>query len=99
MQMPHASFAYLVDPANQVCLLLSTHWVALKKIMKTITDAERRASASPRSPDEKGDPDLGITRWLGYLNRQIDAGHRRHNRWPLWVEARLDADPMFFAKP
>ncbi|KAK7744722.1 hypothetical protein SLS62_010079 [Diatrype stigma] len=97
MQMPHADFAHVVDPTRQTCLLLSTHWIALKKTMKTITDAERQLGGSPGA---NTDGDTGITRWLRYLNAQVDAEHRRrYNQWPLWVQARLDADLQFFGRP
>lgn len=97
MQIPHKSFAHLIDPTNQVCLLLSTHWIALKKIMATITDTEYRVNPSAQS-GEGDDSDTGITRWLRYLNRQIDSKHQQYNQWPLWVQAKLDADLKYFTR-
>ncbi|RYP14987.1 hypothetical protein DL765_005984 [Monosporascus sp. GIB2] len=97
IQIPHESFAYLINPENQVCLLLATHWIALKKIMATITDAESRVN--PSSPSQDGDPDIGMGRWLKYLNRQIDDEHREYNQWPMWVEEQLERDLDFFRRP
>lgn len=42
--------------------------------------------------------DLGMGRWLKYLNRQVDAEHRQYNGWPMWVEEQLDRDLGFFGK-
>ncbi|RYP50109.1 hypothetical protein DL768_004313 [Monosporascus sp. mg162] len=97
IQMPQESFAYLINPENQVCLLLATHWIALKKIMATITDAENRVN--PGSHPQDGDPDLGVARWLKYMNRQVDDEHREHNQWPVWVETQLEQDLDFFRRP
>ncbi|RYP65832.1 hypothetical protein DL769_006204 [Monosporascus sp. CRB-8-3] len=97
IQIPQESFAYLVNPENQVCLLLGAHWIALKKIMRTITDAESRVN--PSSHPRDGDPDIGMGRWLKYLNRQIDDEHREYNQWPMWVETQLERDLDFFRRP
>ncbi|RYO86292.1 hypothetical protein DL764_009031 [Monosporascus ibericus] len=97
IQIPQESFAYLINPENQVCLLLATHWIALKKIMATITDAENRVNTSSQPRD--GDPDIGMARWLKYLNRQIHDEHREYNHWPMWVETQLEQDFDFFRRP
>ncbi|RYO86556.1 hypothetical protein DL766_003449 [Monosporascus sp. MC13-8B] len=97
IQMPQESFAYLINPENQVCLLLAAHWIALKKIMATITDAENRVNPSSHSQD--GDQDIGMGRWLKYMNKQIDDEHREYNQWPMWVEKQLEGDLDFFRRP
>ncbi|RYP92407.1 hypothetical protein DL770_001507 [Monosporascus sp. CRB-9-2] len=97
IEIPQESFAYLINPENQVCLLLATHWIALKKIMATITDAENRVN--PSSHPQDGDPDIGTARWLKYLNRQIDDEHREYNQWPIWVETQVEQDLDFFRRP
>ncbi|KAI1388770.1 uncharacterized protein F4822DRAFT_429385 [Hypoxylon trugodes] len=50
--------------------------------------------------DEDGDilVDPGMARWLKYLNRQVDAEHRRYNDWPVWVQQQLDRDIRYFGK-
>jgi hypothetical protein len=104
MQLPHDDFQKVVDPGDQVFTLLATHWIALKMIMATITEAEqrvaqeqRRAAGQPEHVRERG-IDIGITRWLRHLNRRVDAEHRGYNRWPAWVEAQLDRDVAYFGR-
>ncbi|TGJ85479.1 hypothetical protein E0Z10_g3321 [Xylaria hypoxylon] len=97
MQIPHENFQCLIDGGNQVCLLLASHWIALKQIMATITGVEH--SQRTHQPNRKdGDMDMGTVRWLKYINRQVDVDHQRYNRWPLWVEAQLDIDLGYFGK-
>ncbi|KAF2965962.1 hypothetical protein GQX73_g7633 [Xylaria multiplex] len=97
MQIPHENFQSLIDGGNQVCLLLASHWIALKQIMAKITGVEHRQR--PQQPGRKdGDMDLGMVRWLKYINRQVDVDHQRYNQWPLWVEAQLDIDLGYFGK-
>ncbi|CAJ2511567.1 Uu.00g071920.m01.CDS01 [Anthostomella pinea] len=45
MQMPHVHFQRLVDPNNQVSLLLGSHWIALQQIMGMITEVQRHTGA------------------------------------------------------
>ncbi|RYP40189.1 hypothetical protein DL767_001904 [Monosporascus sp. MG133] len=97
INIPQESFTYLINPENQVCLLLATHWIALKKIMATITDAENQVN--PSSHPQDGDPDIGMARWLKYLNRQIDDEHREYYQWPVWVWTQLEQDIDFFRRP
>lgn len=97
MQIPHENFQSLIDGDNQVCLLLASHWIALKQIMATITGAEH--SQRPQSAIRKdGDMDMGMVRWLKHINRQVGIDHQRFNQWPLWVEAQLDRDLSCFGK-
>lgn len=111
IQLPHAQFQRLVDPENQTCTLLAAHWIAIKQIMAPVTETEHRLRAreprhqnhdqegnSSSSSKNNGSMNLGMVRWLKYLNRQVDAEHRRHNDWPAWVEEQLDRDPTFFGK-
>ncbi len=96
--LPHDRFQHLIDPGNQVCLLLAAHWIALKQIMATITEMETSARAKhPEAQNDRG-IELGIIRWLKYLNRMVDAEHLPYNQWPLWVEAQLDRDRSFFGR-
>jgi hypothetical protein len=97
MQIPHDNFQSLIDAGNQVCLLLASHWIALKQIMITVTDTEHRQSLS-RPNQKEGEMDLGMVRWLKHINRQIDVDHQQYNQWPRWVEAQLDLDLSFFGK-
>lgn len=97
MQISHQNFAHLVDPNNTICTLLASHWIALKQIMATITEKEYEARAQEPEKKEKH-MDLGIVRWLSYLNRQVPAEYQHYNHWPAWVEAQLDQDLAFFGK-
>lgn len=99
MLLPHDQFQHLIDQDNQVCGLLASHWIALKQIMAIITETEWKAGgeAAKKSP-RGGDIELGIIRWLKYLNGLVDADHVGYNRWPKWVEVQLERDRSFFGK-
>ena len=97
MMLPHAKFQPLVDPNNQVALVLGAHWVALEQIMAPICEAENKVSAS-RGRSSKTGASLGNIRWLRYINAQIDAEHRPFNQWPMWVEAQLARDLACFGR-
>ncbi len=105
MQLPHEKFQQVVDPNSQVFVLLAAHWISIKQIMVTITRVERtfQTEGQPQqqpqpgaSPGADRDVDLGIVRWLKYLNRELDPEYLPFNQWPLWVEAELDRDPAAF---
>ncbi|KAI5927991.1 hypothetical protein F4810DRAFT_646336 [Camillea tinctor] len=97
MQMSHEDFQALADPQSQTGLLLSTHWIALKQLMVTSYDVEN--GVVTRSVHRKEHSlDMGIYRWLGYINRRIDPEYRQYNQLPMWVEAQLDRDENFFCK-
>ncbi|KAI1816393.1 C6 zinc finger protein [Poronia punctata] len=95
MQIPHENFQSLIDPSNQTCLLLASHWIALKQIMAVITEAEN--DHRPGNQKQK-QADMGELRWLKHLNRQIDSDHQQYNQWPVWVEQQLDMDLGYFGK-
>ncbi|KAL2160212.1 hypothetical protein VTH06DRAFT_1385 [Thermothelomyces fergusii] len=95
--LPHDQFRRLIDPGNQVAVLLGAHWVAFEQIMATICQAEQKAAA--KMPNRSGaGVSLGNIGWLRYLNRQVDRDHRPYNEWPMWVEEQLNRDPRFFGK-
>ncbi|KAI0147083.1 C6 zinc finger protein [Xylariaceae sp. FL1272] len=96
MQIPHEDFRHVIDSENQVCLLLASHWIALKQIMATITETEHQAKNEERR--KEGDTGVGMIRWLRYLNRQIDVQHQEYNQWPLWVERQLNVSIGYFGK-
>ncbi|KAJ9165036.1 C6 zinc finger protein [Coniochaeta hoffmannii] len=96
MMLPHEQFRQIIDPDNQVCILLASHWIALKQIMATITETEWRASGEPNKSGN--DIEIGIIRWLKYLNGLVDRDHVAYNQWPMWVEAQLERDVGFFGK-
>jgi hypothetical protein len=98
MMLPHAKFRRLVDPGNQVAVLLSAHWIALEQIMAVICETELKASARTPGKGSAASASLGNMRWLMYLNAQLDAEHRAYNEFPLWVEAQLRRDRGFFGK-
>jgi len=95
IMLPHESFQRLVDPSNQVCILLATHWISLQQIMTEICEQERKASAKPPETNDVG---MGMVRWLKFLNRRIDTKYLPYNVWPAWVEEQLNADRTFFGK-
>lgn len=100
MMLPHHQFQKIVDPDNQVAILLGAHWIALKQIMATITEAEAKTRAKePERPEvDKHDASNGIAKWLKCLNRCVDAEHVRFNAWPMWVEQELERDPACFGR-
>ncbi|KAL0940719.1 C6 transcription factor [Colletotrichum truncatum] len=97
MQLPHEKFQRVINPLNQTMILLATHWVSLQQVMVTITRVEHECREKAPEPKEDS-PDLGIIRWLRYLNKQIDYEHQIYNQWPLWVEYQLNRDLSFFGK-
>ncbi|KAI8634132.1 hypothetical protein F5Y19DRAFT_200576 [Xylariaceae sp. FL1651] len=97
MQIPHETFQSLIDPGNQICLLLASHWLALKQIMAPITDTEHKQH-SQKSEKRAGGMDMGMVRWLKHINRQIDVDYQQYNQWPIWVEGQLDIDLSVFGK-
>ena len=96
--LPHDKFQGVVDLGNQTCVLLATHWIALKQIMTTIFEMEGKARVNPIEPQKDRGIEVGIIRWLKFLNRMVDIDHLPYNQWPLWVEAQLDRDLTFFGK-
>ncbi|KAG7294310.1 hypothetical protein NEMBOFW57_004381 [Staphylotrichum longicolle] len=96
MMLPHDKFQRLVDPGNQVAILLGAHWIALEQIMAVICDAERKGAA--KTPKQSSGISPGNIGWLKYLNAQVDQEHRAYNQWPMWVEAQLNKDRGFFGK-
>ncbi|KAK5661519.1 hypothetical protein OQA88_11423 [Cercophora sp. LCS_1] len=98
MMLPHDQFQRIIDPSNQTILLLSTHWIALKQIMASITEMEGAARAKEPEPTAENDMNVGLVKWLRYLNNLVDVDHVPYNVWPAWVEAQLERDPRCFGK-
>lgn len=96
IQLPHEKFQRVIDSKNQTFTLLATHWISVKQIMATITGVEH--SFREKAPSQDSSADLGIIRWLRYLNRQVDHEHVIYNQWPLWVDDQLRKDLGFFGK-
>lgn len=68
MQLSHEQFQQLVDSGDPVMLALGAHWIALKQIMAPITAVDN----APRSQEAKAEgEELGMIRWLRYLNRSV----------------------------
>ncbi|KAF4970933.1 hypothetical protein FSARC_2129 [Fusarium sarcochroum] len=99
MLLPHDTFQALIDPDNQVMMLLHSHWVSINEIMAPINGQERHVS-DKYPPEREGKPDLdpGFVRWLKHLNANIDLEHQIYNQWPMWVEEQLDRDITIFGK-
>ncbi|KAK4121808.1 hypothetical protein N657DRAFT_647298 [Parathielavia appendiculata] len=101
MMLPHDKFQSLVDPGNQVAILLATHWISLEQIMATIGEAELKAAAklpAPAQPGRASTGNLGHLGWLRYLNAQVDAEHHAYNQWPMWVEEQRKRDRGCFGR-
>ncbi|SPO03575.1 uncharacterized protein DNG_06258 [Cephalotrichum gorgonifer] len=96
LMLPHEKFQVIIDPGNQVTILLASHWIAIKQIMTPIMEAQFRCRK--KDPGKEGGMEVGMIRWLKYLNRQVDEEHRVHNQWPVWVEGQVDRDLGFFGK-
>lgn len=94
MLLPHDKFRLLIDPGNQLAILLGAHWISLEQIMTTICKAEEKAAAKMPRRSNAG-VSVG-TGWLGYLNKQVDYEYRKYNEWPMWVEEQLRRDRKFF---
>ncbi|KAF5026085.1 hypothetical protein F66182_1807 [Fusarium sp. NRRL 66182] len=99
MLLPHEKFQALIDPDNQVMMLLHTHWVSINEIMSPINGQEWKVS-DKHPPEREGKPDVdpGFARWLKHINANIDLDHQIYNQWPMWVEERLDQDITFFGR-
>ncbi|KAI5462280.1 hypothetical protein BGZ63DRAFT_354236 [Mariannaea sp. PMI_226] len=99
MLLPHHQFQELINPNNQVMLLLHAHWVSINEIMTFITQQEQRAQDNPpRVRETQADIDPGFQRWLKHINGHVDYEHQIYNQWPAWVEEQLDRDMSFFGK-
>ncbi|KAF7549452.1 hypothetical protein G7Z17_g6371 [Cylindrodendrum hubeiense] len=99
MLLPHNSFQELINPNNQVMILLHAHWVSLNEIMTFITQQERHAREKSPTPREgQAEIDPGFHRWLRYMNAHVDYEHQMYNQWPMWVEDQLNRDITFFGK-
>ena len=95
MLLPHDDFQKVIDTSNPVMVLLATHWIAIKQIMAVITEKEH--DVVQRTNQDRG-IDMGIIRWLKWLNRRIDLEYLPYNQWPMWVEQQLDRDRGFFGR-
>ncbi|KAK4102619.1 hypothetical protein N658DRAFT_495332 [Parathielavia hyrcaniae] len=101
MMLPHEKFQALIDPGNQVAILLATHWISVEQIMATITEAELKGAA--KMPSQEHAPrtstgNLGNLGWLQYLNSQVDSEHLVYNQWPVWVEEQRRRDRGCFGR-
>ena len=95
--MPHAAFQELINPHNQVVLLLHAHWIALSQVMAFINEQEYAVREKhPARQDSRIDP--GFIRWLKHVNARVDRDHRPFNQWPRWVDGQLDRDITFFGR-
>lgn len=92
MMLPHDTFEALINPDNQVIMLLHSHWIAINEIMTPITGQERQVAVKCSERDTEPDIDPGFARWLKYINAHIDYEHQIYNQWPMWIEEQLDRD-------
>ncbi|KAK5997010.1 Zn(2)-C6 fungal-type transcription factor afumD-like protein [Cladobotryum mycophilum] len=94
MMLPHATFQELINPNNQVVILLHSHWISLSQIMAFINQQEYEVrDKKPSRQDGRIDP--GFIRWLKFLNARVDYEHQMFNQWPMWVDEQLDEDISF----
>lgn len=102
MMLSHENFQHLVDPTNPVCILLATHWIALKQTMAVVMEREmvsqRHQHQQRNSLDEQQQQgsSRGLVRWLKYLNRLVETDYAPYNQWPTWVETQMDRGGGFF---
>jgi hypothetical protein len=98
MFLPHATFQEVINPNNQLMILLHAHWIALTQVMAFITDQEYEVRQ--KQPVMKSNPNIdpGFIRWLKFLNAGVDYEHQIYNQWPMWVDEQLDKDITFFGK-
>ncbi|KAJ3471161.1 hypothetical protein MRS44_001260 [Fusarium solani] len=92
MMLPHDTFEALINPDNQVIMLLHSHWIAINEIMTPITGQEKQVAVKYSERDMEPDIDPGFARWLKYINAHIDYEHQIYNQWPMWIEEQLDRD-------
>ncbi|KAJ4169431.1 hypothetical protein NW754_016459 [Fusarium falciforme] len=92
MMLPHDTFEALINPDNQVIMLLHSHWIAINEIMTPITGQEKQVAVKYSERDTEPDTDPGFARWLKYINAHIDYEHQIYNQWPMWIEEQLDRD-------
>lgn len=100
MLLPHCQFQEVINPNNQVMLLLHAHWIAINEIMAFIMQQEHlaRGKSPPDERENGADIDPGFQRWLKHLNSHVDYEHQAYNRWPMSVEEQLDQDITCFGK-
>lgn len=99
MALPHPSFQEVINPNNQVMVLLHAHWVALNEVMSFILQQENNVRKKKHTPREgKCEIDPGFQRWLRWLNAHVDYEHQIYNQWPMWVEEQLNEDVSYFGK-
>ena len=97
--LPHEDFQRIINTTNQTNVLLAAHWIALKQIMGSILEKEYDAGGpNSRQPSQKEELENGMLRWLGYLNRLVDAEHAAYCQWPIWVDTQLRHNSRFFGK-
>ncbi|KAG8160523.1 hypothetical protein KVR01_010059 [Diaporthe batatas] len=95
VMLPQDQFARIVDPSDQVFILLAANWIAIKQIMAVITEVEKEWT---KKENDKDNVEEGMGRWLRYLNRQVEPELIHYNQWPMWVQGQLEMDPCFFGK-
>lgn len=99
MQLPHDRFRAVVDPGSQLFTLLATHWIAIKMVMKPVTEVELRVSETNKKRLQQRRRDGledGMARWLRHANAQVAPEFQAYNRWPVWVQRQIARDPGFF---
>lgn len=90
--LPHDTFEALINPENQVMMLLHSHWIGINEIMTPITGQEKQVAVKYSERETEPDTDPGFARWLKYINAHIDYEHQIYNQWPMWIEEQLDRD-------
>ncbi|KAL8397815.1 hypothetical protein RB594_004500 [Gaeumannomyces avenae] len=83
--------------------LLASHWVAVKMVLRPVTEVEMRVSAAKQQVQQQqrqqrrgGGVEGGMARWLRHLNAQVPSEYAAYNRWPVWVQEQMARDPGFF---
>ncbi|KAL1885341.1 hypothetical protein Cpir12675_006990 [Ceratocystis pirilliformis] len=112
MTMPHHQFCKVINPTNQVMVLLNTHWIGLNQMLAAVADPNRSTRQHHQQSQQGGNSrhggshhhhgylstiQLGGFKWLKYTNRLVDYTHQFYNTWPTWVEQQLLRDPNVFS--
>ncbi|TVY40685.1 hypothetical protein LOCC1_G007685 [Lachnellula occidentalis] len=86
--MSHRDFKEFTNPANQICQLLQSHFLALQLTMTPVTNNEW--------VEKDRMTKHGVTsRWFGALRRDIPEDMKGYYEWPMWVEKEVKHDRLY----
>lgn len=78
--MSAADFHHLIDPANQIGLLLQAHLIALQTILEPVLKHE----VIPPKPEDRAKPKHGgSVAWLDAIHGKVGGEMREWFEWPM----------------